>query len=537
MKKIYWFGLLLVMLISCSNKQEEIKLPFFTDFQSPSGWSLDTGATFDAKVSASRGSGSILLQRVGDSWVTSDRIISDFKLPVEAGKKYTLSFKSKTETFPPPALEVYGALSSDNGFIENSDGTMCANSQKGKWESNYVVIQIPNNQMIKYFQIKILMLPKYGKNGKIWIDDIRFEAGVHLPPVSEKKPFLGKKVRIDRLGNIEIAKNGTFEPFFPIGIYTDENRKDWSIYRKTGFNMNMWASNAASVKKSEKSGLYSMMQLAQYIVPVDPSWIPQETQAKMAHLRRTLQQIRHEEKLWSNLLFYYVDNEFYHLDHPFRDVIEAVREEDHGTHPIYMLSGAYGLARMYNDYIDVTGTYVAKDGYETPTVEFFEVLEKSPGQKQPVVFAQINRGVGENFRAVVYGAIAKGAKGIGFWRDGGSAGAIEKRPVFKQLPQIAREIKQLMPLIRTPLKTEWHASCNDDKIIFGTRTLNVKGYLIVSNPTRLSRKIEMNIKGLPYVAKKVEDYFSHQKVADVNRDNHFFLTLKPHEATVLRLVP
>ena len=537
MKKIYWFGLFLIMFISCSNKEAETKLPFFTDFSSPAGWSLDAGAKFDAKVSASKGSGSVLMQKAGESWVTSDRIISDFKLPVEAGKKYTLSFKSKTETFPPPALEVYGALSSDNGFVENSDGTMCANSQKGKWENNYVVIQIPNNQMIKYFQIKILMLPKHGKNGKIWIDDIRFEKGVHLPSVSEKKAFLGKKVRIDQLGNVEIAKNGTFMPFFPIGIYTDENRKDWSIYHKMGFNMNMWASNAADMQKSERYGLYSMMQIAQYIVPVDPSWIPQEPKAKTAHLRRTLRQIRQDNRLWNKLLFYYVDNEFYHLDSSFRNVIQLVREEDRGTHPIYMLSGAYGLARMYNDDIDVTGTYVVKDGYEIPTVEFFEVLEKCPGQKQPVIFAQINRGVGKNFRAVVYGAIAKGAKGIGFWRDGGSAGAIEKRPVFNQLPQIAGEIEQLMPLIRTPLETMWRIRCKDDKIIYGTRTLDEKGYLIVSNPTRVSRTIKMQIEGLPYDAKKVEDYFSHQKVADVNSDKRFSITLKPHEATVLRLVP
>jgi len=517
-------------------QHKEMRTRSFTeDFKSARDWSLDAGAKFDPHVSAEAGSGSIRLSKTGDSWVTSDRIISNIKLPVKSGHTYTLSFKSKTESFPPPILEVYGAMLGDDGAIDNSNGTMCANSRKGKWEENYVVIKIPKNDMIKYFKPKILMAPKKSVSAPVWIDDVRFEEGLKLPPRSPKKSFTGTVTRVDSLGNIEIMKDGKFVPFFPLGIYTDGNSADWGKYQKMGFNMNMWASDAASIQKSKDAGLYAAMQIVQYIVPVGEDWIPQDPKKKRAHLHKTLQDIR-AKGLDKNLLFYYVDNEFYHLKPEFTDVIEIVREEDKKAHPLYMLSGAYGMARMYNDYIDFTGTYVAEDGYETPIVETLEVLDKTPGQQQPAVIAQINRGVGENFRPILYGAIAKGARGVGFWRDGGSAGKIEKRPVARQLPKIAKEIKALMPLIRTSHETKWHASYDNQKLIFGTRTLDQKGYLIIANPTRKKVTATFTVDGLSYIPTKAEDYFSHRKITDVNKGK-MQITVNPHDAVVVKLVP
>lgn len=534
--KIESLPLLLILLLSACSllSKSDVKLPYSTEFHDIKGWSLDAGAKFDAAVSATPGSGSIRLSHAGESWVTSDRITSDFRLPVEAGKVYTLSFKSKTETFPPPALEVYGVLVGESGPIDNSDGTMCANSRKGVWEENFVTIRIPKNSAIKYFKIKILMLSKRGISAPVWIDDVKFTKGVALPPYTPKKSFEGAITRVDKEGNIEIKKGERFEPFFPIGIYTDENRADWHHYRKLGFNTNMWASDAASIEKSKKAGLFSMMQIVQYIVPVGEDWIPQNPKRKIAHLRRTLHAIR-ESGLWDNLLFYYVDNEFYHLKPEFTKIIDIVREEDRHSHPIYMLSGAYGLARIYNDYVDLTGTYVAKDGFPEPTVEAFEVLERTPGQKQPVVFAQINRGVGKNFRAIAYAAIAKGAKGIGFWRDGGSAGPIEKRPIAGVLPTFAKEIASLLPLIRTPLESGWHAVCDNDALIHGERRMQGRGYLILSNPTDEIQHGDFRPEGLGYVPKEVKNYLTHRKVAVV-KNGVFRVQIKPHDAMVLELV-
>jgi hypothetical protein len=535
MYKIFLTGFFLMLLGACSSAgKSEMKLPFFTDFKDSNGWSLDAGAKFDATVSAEPGSGSIRLAKAADNWMLCDRVTSDFKLPVKAGKTYTLSFKTKTDSFPPPLIEASGALYGEDGFIENSNGTMCANSQKGVWEENFVLIRIPRNDLIRYMKIKLLLMPKRSISAPVWIDDVKLVEGVHLPSRSPKKEFKGAITRVDKLGNIEIKKGDKFVPFFPIGIYTDENRADWRIYKKLGFNTNMWASNAYDIKKAKDAGLYSMLQIVQYIVPVDESWIPQDPQKKMAHLHKTLQKIE-TQGLGDMLLSYYVDNEFYHLKPEFTKIVDAIRKVDKNHRPIYMLSGAYGMARLYNKYIDFTGTYVAEDGYETPIVENLMVLNSTPNQTQPAVIGQINRGVGKSFRSIVYAAIAKGARGIGFWRDGGSAGKIESRPIAQELPKIAREIKTLMPLIRTKCETTWRASCDSDKVIFGTRTLKGEGYLIVANPTSKRREVSFSVSGMAYRAKKAEEYFSHQKIADVN-NGKFRLKIDPYDAMVVKLV-
>ena len=534
MYKTFLTGCLLLLLSACNSVGEsEIKLPFFTDFKDSKGWSLDAGAKFDAVVSSEPGSGSIRLEKAADNWMLCDRVTSDFQLPVKAGKTYTLSFKTKTETFPPPLIEASGALYGKDGFIVNSDGTMCANSQKGIWEENYVIIRIPKNELIRFMKIKLLLMPKRSISAPVWIDDVKFVEGVQLPPRSPKKAFEGSVTRVDKLGNIEIKKDGKFVPFFPIGIYTDENRADWSVYKKMGFNTNMWASNAYDIKKAKDAGLYSMLQIVQYIVPVGEDWIPQDPKKKMVHLHKTLQRIE-EDGLGNMLLSYYVDNEFYHLKPTFIKIIDTIRSRDKKRRPIYMLSGAYGMARIYNNYVDFTGTYVAEDRYETPIVENLAVLNATPNQTQPPVIGQINRGVGKNFRPVVYAAIAKGARGIGFWRDGGSASKIEERPIFQQLRQIANEIEALMPLIRMRCETKWKATCDSERVIFGTRTLGGEGYMIVSNPSGKMREVTFTVSDMGYDVKRVDDYFSHHKVTDVNNGT-FVLKLKPYDAVVVKL--
>ncbi len=535
MQKYFILFILFVTLSGCFNKdKKEIKTPYFEDFKNPNNYSLDAGAKFDPNVSVSKGSGSIKFSRTGNSWVMSDRIISDIKIPVTPGNIYTLSFKSITSHWPPPSLEVYGSMGGDNGAIENSNGTMCANSQKDVWEENFVAIKIPKNDAIKYFQIKILMLPKKGINASIWIDDIKFEKGIHLGSKSiQKKSFSSNLVKIDNLGNIQIKKNGKFEPFFPIGIYTDEDRKDWNVYKKMGFNINMWAADAQAIKKAKDANLYSAMQIVQYIVPVGEDWIPQDPKKKIAHLHKTLQNIK-DQGLWNQLLFYYVDNEFYHLNNNFSHIVDLIHQQDNNLHPIYMLSGAYGMARKYNNYIDFTGTYVAEDGYETPIIENFEILDNTPNQKQPVVFAQINRGVGKNFRAIFYSALAKGAKGVAFWRDGGSAGKIDQRPIAKQLPVISKEIQKLLPIIQTNHKNNLKLSCENKNIVFGTRLYKNRGYIIISNPSGNRQKGLFTLNNISYKAKNIKEYFSNKEITKIE-NNKFSITLDKYEAKVLKI--
>jgi uncharacterized protein (UPF0297 family) len=534
MKNILLSIVTIVFFTACfgSNKTK-ISTPYISNLSNPNEWSFGAGAILDKQEKA------IKFSKSGSTWITTDRITSNFLLDVKPNTTYTISFKSKTDNSKLPSLEVYGAFYSKDGELSNSLGTMVSNSTKNIWEENHIYIDTPNNQEITSFQIKVLDLPKKGVDGNIWIKDISFKEGLHTSNNVEKKEFNGSITKVDKLGNITILKDGRFEPFFPIGIYSDHKRADWSIYKNQGFNIDMWADGAGAIKKAKKVGLYSSMQIVQYIMPSDPDWIPQTHDEKIAHLNKRLIEIK-DQGLLNNLLFYYIDNEFYHIKKEYTEIADIVINQDKDKngqrmHPLYMLSGTYGLARKYNKRVDFTGTYVAEDHYDTDRTNAFTILNETQNQKQPAIIAQINRGVGKNFRAILFGAIAKGAKGMAYWRDGGSVGDISKREWWRDLPAITKEIKTMMPLIRSSHKTTWTAMCDEKKFIYGTRFVNNIGYIIISNPAYKDKTAEFKIQDLPYQAKEVLDYFTNDKITNI-KNNKFTINIPAHKSKVLKLV-
>lgn len=534
--KLLVCGFIILFFYACSLSSEERveRLPFHSDLSSNAKeWSLGYQATYDTQEKA------IKFSKSGAATLTSDHAVSAIQFPVEPQTRYTISFQSKTSVWPPPILEVFGGYYGENGFIANSLGSLTSNSKPGIWEENNVYIHIPNNQAIKTFQIKILDAPKKSKNGDIWVKNITLAKGIKTSSITpEKKSFDGTITKVDELGNIFIKRHGKFEPFFPIGIYTDHKRDNWSIYKRQGFNTAMWCVDASSIQKAKDAGLYAGMQLTQYII--DVSWMPKDQASKQRHLREKLREINNRG-LSSNLLFYYIDNEFYDITEPYLSTVEAVKTLDIDSsgkrmHPIYMLNGAYGLARKYSDNIDFTGTYVAEDRYETDRTPAFELLNQAENQTQPAVIAQINRGIGNNFRPILFGAIAKGAKGVAFWKDGAEAGDIQSQPWWRELPKIADEITSMMPLIQTSTDTSWSATADQQQLIVGTRTLDGKAYMIITNPNRKRIDTTCTLQGLSYQPTQAVDYFSHNAIANVQQ-NHFTMTLPPQSAYVLTLNP
>jgi hypothetical protein len=300
----------------------------------------------------------------------------------------------------------------------------------------------------------------------------------------------------------------------------------------------MWTDGANAIQKAKDAGLYSSMQIVQYIMPVNPKWIPQEKSAKIRHLKKTLKDIK-ERGLSNNLLFYYIDNEFYHMEKSYTDTIDIVKEYDRDKngkqmHPIYMLSGNYGIARKYNKGVDFTGTYVAEDMYKRDRTNAFVTLSQTENQTQPTVIAQINRGVDKSFKPILFGAIARGAKGMGFWRDGGSVVRIEEQPWWDQLPKIAKEIKLMMPLIRADHRTLWSATCDDKKILFGTRMVDGKAHMIVANITSRKKLLTFVLHNLPYKIDEIKDYFTKKTIGKID-GNKLIIEIQPQGSMVFTI--
>jgi len=511
--------------------------------EKPSNENIDEWETYgDAEIDKDRSfddrEGSIKLAKTAKTWQRTDKVISKNRISVIPGKTYQLDFKIMTKTWPPPTIHAAGEFHNNKKKLFNGEGSYFSNSAIDNWEKNTLYVQIPNNSDIKYYYPKISMLPKYGEDADIWIDDISVTEVVidkKRPDIS-KNEFTGSLTKVDKLGNIEIFRNGKWQPIFLFGIYTDKNRSNWGTYSKQGFNTNMWASSSSAIKKGRGAGLYSNLQVGQYVVDVD--WLPKDRYKKINHLENTISKIK-SDGLMDEVLFYYIDNEFYKITDELIEVCNTVKSLDldrngKRMHPIYMLNGAYGLARKYNNISDITGTYVAKDRTNIPLSENFTGLQINENQKQPAVIAQINRGVGLNFRPVLFGAIAKGAKGIGFWRDGGSGINIEKAQWWNDFPNMVNEIEQMMPLIRESHFTNWTVECDNDGIIFGSRMHKNKGHLIIANPTNSRVNANFIISGLPYTIKLVKNYFTSSLVGESN-GNTINITINAHDSKVIRL--
>lgn len=521
-----------------TKQPEEEQVNAQPKYQKAEDWELGGDARFDRTDSFDNEPGSIKLFKTADSWQGVDKATLKHKITVKPGSYYEFTFNIKSETWPPPSITVFGEYYSNKKRLFNEEGSYYSNSKVGTWENNKLYIQIPNDADIQYFVPKIYMLPKHGLDSEIWIDNIEFrEINISENKNSNNiKNFNGSLTRVDKYGNIEIYRDNKWKPFFMFGIYTDNNRSDWKIYSKQGFNTNMWAAAADNIKKGKEAGLYSNMQIGSYVSDAD--WLPKEDSEKIQHLTRTINKIKNEN-LMNEVVFYYIDNEFYKITDQLINVTNTVKSLDidkngQRMHPIYMLNGAFGIARKYNDISDITGTYVAFDRTDRQIVQNFTGLQINENQLQPAVIAQINRGVGLNLRPILFGAIAKGAKGMGFWRDGGSGIDIEKALWWNDFPDMVREIEHMIPLIRESHFTDWTVSCDNNNLLYGSRMYNNKGHLIISNPTASRIQANFTIIGLSYRIGLVKDYFNNGIAGDIN-GNTITVTLNPYGTKVIRL--
>ena len=184
------------------------------------------------------------------------------------------------------------------------------------------------------------------------------------------------------------------------------------------------------------------------------------TQGNLPELSRRLEDIENAG-LMDNVLFYYWDNEVFYGVWP-DSIVETIRDFDtdvngNKRNPIYSLNGMQSLSRTYHNdqphLIDVTGTYIpdeqgTDDRGAVGNSHRFVILDNIHLQRCPAVIAQMNSGIGHNFRARLYNAISKGAKGMVFWVDcasgcfadyGGFIPPIENQPWWADFPRIRRE--------------------------------------------------------------------------------------------------
>jgi hypothetical protein len=530
-------------------------IPYNPLFDGTEGWYCRADNTvYDSNVSHDAGTGSYKMtvaysdDSAKYSYVNAvvDYGISNL-VPVTPGKVYTLSCYMRSNSYPSPLLRMsVKYYDANKNYIRPSYGSRQGNSKAGEWEEAIFLFR-PTDGNTAYVEISfILMDIPENYSGTIWIDDIYLgeKIGFNESPAL-KKPFNGTRTRVDELGNVEILQDGVWETFFPISIYGGWDRSDWSFYSVAGFNTFAWAPDKATVQRAKDAGLMCNFDLSAYIVLRNDS-----RYNNLPLLESKIQAIK-DAGLMNNILFFYCDNEISYREWDSAvNVTNKVRELDRDAsgnlmHPIYSLQGNEGIARRYSSdtavIYDIIGDYVT---FDAPTTYQEEnrgslgliTLNNIQNQRAPTVMAQINNGVGMKFRGRVFGAIAHGAKGIGFWKDGGDLGPLENQPWWSDFPNIVSEIKQMMPLIREPHWTAWTVNCSSSLLEYGSRDHENRGYLIIANEQDTDITASFTVNGLPYSAVAVKDFFTGSVLAEVS-NGQFTLTIPAYGSKVIELIP
>jgi len=511
-------------------------------------WYKNKSVVYDLNQTADKESGS--LKFLDDKNSTAARPYPKYAIPVKAGDIYTISGKIRSDAYPLSALKIYGILTKNiEKFGKQLPSMYISNSKVNIWENFTFIIKVPDNSQDSKLYFGFSKENRIG-HGNIWIDEITLKKGLILSERAKKKSFHSPQIRIDKLGNIKVHGKA----FFPIMIYSDKNR-DWSIYKKQGFNTIAWGRSINAMKRAKKVKMLLNIDVAQYI---SFPFLNQKPDRTLAHLVSDMLDIK-DAGLMDRILFYYWDNEFYGYDPEIDQVVNIINRIDRidniQIHPHYMLSGHYPLARKYHKIMNLQGVYAARDITGEALIYNLKVLDHTENQNLPVVIGQFNVGINKKLRALVFSGIAQGMKGFGYWRDNidkidkkGRDRDVTRQAWWDDLPNISAEINIMLKtgLLQASHLSKFQVETDKpiDKIIVGTRLLKDEGYIIVGNVTDKKQKVIFTLKNLPYKVKNVVNYFKahpskskydNTVISKVIKDNKIEIILPSYGSRVILL--
>ncbi len=499
------------------------------------GWHFLAGASYDAKVSMTPGSGAGRLNQ-------RNQVIASPFMKVVPGVTYTLSVLIRTDAKPFLGVSLFGSLKKQNGQKRNIKGSRITNSQVGIWEESTIFFTPKAHETT--FQVKLLFRPDQPRQGgQVWIDDayLGVQESFSRPP-SPKVAFQSDRVKIDALGNYSRKIDGKWQRFFPFCMFTDNRRKDWALYTQQGFNCNIWTASVAAAKRTIHAGMLPAFSLAPYINP--HGWGYRNYRELEKHLRAIK-----ASPYYDDLLFVYWDNENAWTD--WQPAVESVKRvrQIMPEMPIYVLQGNHGAARAYHnsDYqmSDAVGAYLSgNSGGAAGSGAGLVLLDHTENQVNPVFFAQFNLGTGKAMRPGVWAAIGKGAKGMGFWRDlfgknvGGNididAKPVEKRPWWSEFPKLVQEVNALLPVIHQPHWASWTVDSSVKTLDIGVREYDGERYLLIANTHAKVADTRITIRQHPKKVGDIRDAITGQVVTTAAADDSFQLRVPGHEVRLLK---
>ncbi len=556
--KNFFFSIFILVMFLMQESSASVSFPHIprvgsnlvqnSDISGTSGWEFDGTATYDNSVTRTSGSGSFKFTAPG--WQNAATMSSG--VSVTPGSTYTVSAYMKLDTWPHQIRILFKSYDASQGKWINGDVKNFGTTKAGIWQEVDMIYTAP--PWASEFKAVFFSTVSPNESTAVWVDDVYIGKGIGFEqPPTERVPFEGSHVRVDELGNFEVYKevsSGVFDwvPFFPLCMYGDDERTDWTIYSEAGWNVEMRAQNADTVAKAKRAvskynpdGMMSGINLSQYTFDVS-YWLPGYKDT--ATFRQVLKDIK-SRGLMDHVLLYYLDNENNHHEwETVKNVMDIIKQEDiyNGKrgNPIYTLQGQVGLARQHAaaGFQDITGTYVKDEDLHTVPagpLPWFTALQNMEGLTSPVCIAQINGdSVDANEvidRVIIYRCLISGAKAFGHWKDGGVLGPIEKKAWWSNFHVFREEIDELLPILRMPHWTQWKLVADKDSINIGTRDYNGEGYALILNESSKTRDINFTLSGLPYTPTSIRNYLKGGTIALNNLS--FSLSLNAGKSIVL----
>jgi hypothetical protein len=450
-----------------------------------------------------------------------------------------------------------GVYNSSKAFLYNYAGSYQVTTVANSWQQVSVLYTAQAGEA--YVEVKYCRLPA-GQGptdaGSLWADDFSFAQGVQVGPnASPKTAFNGSMVQVDSQGNWSVLQNGTWQPYFVIGVYNDGSTNTAQTYSNQGFNtlftnsfsLDLLQEAQDAVSSFNPGGMMCMIDITPYL---DPRFSQYDN---LTLLEQNLAALE-ASPLLSDVLGFYWDNEQYANYTVAQSVTSIVKQYDTNAagqqqHPILMLGGQQGTNPLYDGMANVVGDYLRDPetasylGPQQDIIQRSTLTDDLPGQTAPFSVGVIsNEAYWNNFNALVYEDLIAGGRGFSFWADGinlnyngdpNSAAAtnITLRDWWAQLPGLVTQIDQLAPLLAQPLPTTWGLSSSNYQVACGVRAYDGQGYALLANPTATAQTVTFTAQGLWYTPSSLTDYFSGATVATTS-GNSFTLTLQPYQTAV-----
>jgi hypothetical protein len=487
---------------------------------------------------------------------------SYYLLPNNTGKahhKYTLVWDMETvmdsqeDRQPTIRVQLFGYLQA-----------RFQNSLNNKKETLYAVI-ISKDDLSERRQSLQMSRRDDMSNSTIKISNIRLYDGVIELP----KPKL-KETNFS--GYIQMDKEGVFrrdgKVIFPINIYKDntmitEGIRTVEEYLDQGITGTLMEAVSEYWQDATEDKISSIVSkgMSTVSIPItnyleNPDYTVDS--APFAQFRQAIVKLKSQPEIWNGIGALTIDNEFYHKSTQFKESIAEIRTLVPDK-PIQILNGREGISSWYNEYVDITGTYIAND-YSANNIEIQEATSNihhlesqrlTPNLNHPATLLQVNQGTNLNFGSIVMAGVAIGGTKLEYWKDsihlfnGFRNLNIKENPIWDQLPTVRKYLDKMCNLgiiESTPYIGFKIEQTNDTyEYIKARYGKGEKAYIIASNMTPMSKErtvsFNQTYKGLHYQPSGgLKDILTGEIKGEIDpKSKKIKITLAPHEWVVLEI--